>query len=116
MSTGTCAFRELGLIYLAPGASRFERQHELGHLFDAQYLDDGERNAFRRMIRVPMATPWFGERGQASPSEHLADMYAACRLDLDPARRWETAYDLVPTRRDFRRICRLLERSARDRA
>lgn len=118
-ATGLCASREDRVVYVAGNADRFAFEHELGHLFDAQFLDDGERNALKRAVAIPVDRPWnlgtgLTKEGLASPSERVADLYAACRLRLDPDTRWETAYDYQPSRKQFRRACGVLRRAAFD--
>jgi hypothetical protein len=51
----------------------FIEQHELGHAYDRDFLDAGERH------RIGVA---LGYRGW--PEEAFADFYAGCRLRLDP--------------------------------
>ncbi len=121
---GSCADAYQEAIYLAPGADRFDRQHELGHLFDAELLDDAERNALTPLLGVD--APWEQGTGEdcwsaACPSERFADAYAACRLKLYPEghrRRehvvtdWQTAYGYNPTVAVHRRMCRAIMRFA----
>lgn len=116
-----CAERATATIYVPDGTSRFGREHELGHLFDAQFLDDGERNALKRAMGLPVSRPWstgtgLTAGGLASPSEKFADLYAACRLRMDPDRRWETGYDYQPSRRALRLACGVLARAGADHA
>lgn len=114
----SCADQETAEIWLAPDASRFERWHELGHLFDAQVLDERARSWFTPLLGFPADAPWFEDYGnefaRAMPGERFADAYAACALDLRPGGRlrgrlrvadWETAYGYQPTTRAHHRIC-----------
>lgn len=110
---GPCAFPD-GRVYLPTGSPRFAREHELGHVFDAQRLDDGERNKLKRLLALP-GRPWrlgTGLHGAGSPSERFADAYAACRMHLDPAKRWAGSYDYNPSRRGFVRTCATIARAA----
>jgi hypothetical protein len=109
-----CTVRATATVYVTPGADRFAVQHELGHLFDAQRLDDGERAKLERLLALP-GRPWrsgTGLEGLLSPSERFADAYAACRLRLDPDRNWMSAYDYEPSRRGFRKTCATIARAA----
>lgn len=114
-TAGACSFPD-GRVYLPAGTDQFARQHELGHIFDAQYLDAGERNRATRLLGFPAGTPWrngTGLGGFDSPHELFADAYAACRLGLDPMSEWETSYDYAPTRRELRAMCGFIRRAAR---
>lgn len=106
------------LLYIPRGTSAFSREHELGHAFDAQYLDAGERFALQHRMGLPDG-PWIRGTGMtadgySSPSEWMADAYAACRLGLIPGRRWTTAYGYEPTKRQHRVVCGTLSRAGRD--
>lgn len=118
-ATGACASRQEQVIYAPANVDRFALEHERGHLFDAQYLDGGERLALRRAMRLPLSRPWqsgtgLTAAGLGSPSERFADLYAACRLRMDPDGLWESAYDYQPTRREFKRACGVVRRASRD--
>lgn len=109
-----CTIRTTDTVYVPAGTSRFAVQHELGHLYDEQRLDDGERAKLQRLMGLPPG-PWragTGLAGVRSPSERFADAYAACRLRLDPEGRWESAYDYQPTSRQHARMCRTIARAA----
>lgn len=109
-----CTARASATIYVSAGADAFAVEHERGHLFDAQRLDDGERAKLERLLGLP-GRPWrsgTGLEGLLSPSERFADAYAACRLGLDPNGRWRTAYDYQPSRRTFMRTCATIARAA----
>lgn len=110
-----CAYPD-GRLYLPAGTSDFQREHELGHQFDRQYMQPGEQNKATRLLGFPVGTPWrngTGTGGFDSPHELFADAYAACRLQLDPGSDWETSYDYAPTRREFREVCGFLRRAWR---
>lgn len=114
-TTSICAYQD-GRIYLPHGSGRFAREHELGHQFDTQYLQPGERNKATRLLGFAMGTPWrngTGTGGFDSPHELFADAFAACRLQLDPGSDWETSYDYAPTRREFRAVCAFIRRASR---
>lgn len=116
-ATGICTIEST--IYAPANASRFAVQHEIGHAFDEQFLDDGERNALKRAMGMPISRPWqlgtgLTHEGLNSPSERFADLYAACRLKMDPEGLWESAYDYQPTRRSLRRACGVVRRASSD--
>ena len=72
-----------GPIYLDPEwGDRFTYWHELGHAFDYQEMDDGDRAAFMRLIRHP--GPWRSPPDSAH--EQFAEAYALCALRVRP--RW----------------------------
>lgn len=101
-------------IYYPANASRFALEHGRGHVFDHEYLDDGERHKLARLMGA--SGPWrvegaTGLAGLHAPSERFADAYAACRLGLDPETRWESGYDYQPTRRQLRRVCGTISRA-----
>lgn len=129
-------------IWLADPSYRFGRQHELGHVFDEQFMDAGERQRFAELqselwdvvrgrdIRVGSndsdQDPWFtvGENpdgsitsGYGDLGELFADAYAACRLGLvrAPNHMWETGYGYEPGLSQHRRICKMISKAAQDR-
>jgi hypothetical protein len=114
---GSCADPEHAVVYLADDDA-FTRQHELGHLFDAQRLDDRERTALAPLLDEPDDAAWdaaTGEQcaGAACPSERFADAYAACRLGWSPnGGEWADAYGYSPTPRTHRRMCAAIRRYA----
>jgi hypothetical protein len=112
MTTGACAYADQGTIYLPDGSTRFMLQHELGHVFDAQHLDDGERHKIARSLGVNPDGPWRTPDPYRSGMEKFADAYAACRLRMDPDHGWESSYDYYPSRRAFRRLCATIARAA----
>lgn len=101
-----------GTIYLGAGASRFERQHEIGHAFDAEVLTDSQRADFQRMMRAP-AGPWFAgtgfPAGLHSPAEWFADYYAVCLARINPRQGWPDSYAPRPTLRRFLRVCNAIK-------
>lgn len=114
---GSCSYSQTDDVFLEPGASRFERQHELGHQFDRQVLIDADRVWFTRVFRFAPG-PWDHgtglECGRCGPDEHFADAYAACATGMTPALKrkngiqvqtWTTAYGYHPTVRQHRRVC-----------
>jgi hypothetical protein len=83
----SCADTETNVVYLSPGDGRWTKLHELGHLFDAQYLTDTTRAWMTTALGIPAGTPWWGETGiglsgaqHTSPGEQFADIYAMCAL------------------------------------
>lgn len=123
----SCTDQDTGEIWLLPDAGRFDRQHEIGHLFDAQILTDQDRAWFTRTLGFKTGTPWFGDYGAfvetaslagTLPGEQFADAYAACALGKTPAGHrkrngmivsdWIDAYGYHPTVRQHRRICNVI--------
>lgn len=118
-AASACTYADQGLIYAPKGTSRFAIEHERGHVFDQQLLGPGERHALQGAMGLPESRPWrtgtgLTAEGLSSPSERFADLYAACRLRLDPETRWESAYDYQPSRRAFRHACGVVRRAGRD--
>ena len=104
-----------GCIWLADRGDRFARAHELGHIFDAQVLDDRDRARFTRLLGFRRGRPWFSDDDRASPGEVFADLYAECRLNITP---WghrrkggvivgatPISYDSTPSPARYRAMC-----------
>jgi hypothetical protein len=113
---GSCADIERAIVYL-DSDDEFTRQHELGHLFDAQRLDRAERAALGQLLDVPDDAPWdAGTDAQCvdavCPSERFADAYATCRLKLSPDGEWADGYGYAPSPRTHRRVCASIRRYA----
>jgi hypothetical protein len=111
---GSCADPVRAIVYLDTD-DEFTRQHELGHLYDAQRLDAGERAALARSLDVPARTPWDAHTGPdcvttTCPSERFADAYGTCRLGWTPDGEWADAYGYDPTARTHRRVCAAIRR------
>lgn len=122
---GACSDVAAATIYLDGDYSRFALEHERGHLFDAQLLDVGERNAIMRVMGL--IGPW--EQGTAlscrerrCPSEIFADAYATCRMGwtAKPTRFrggyrlvWTVGYGWQPGPKRQRRTCAIITRAAR---
>lgn len=117
---GSCAQPETAEVWIAPGSSRFEFWHEVGHVFDHQVLDDRAHSWFTRVLGFASGTPWEADEGfyedhdfsQKSPDEMFADAFAACWLRMKPRRQggllvseWTTAYWYQPSVRQHRRVC-----------
>jgi hypothetical protein len=106
---GSCSYADTDDVYLEPGATRFERQHELGHQFDRQVLTDPDRAWLTsRLGFKPGAWNRGTGPGNRSPDESFADAYAACAIGLVPLRRgkaWWTSYGYFPAARQHRVIC-----------
>lgn len=114
-SGGPCANQESRTIYLPTGTSSFAREHELGHIFDVQYLSEGERNRFQTLAKIKGEwNPGTGATaaGMRSPAERFADAYAACRLGLVPGANWTVGYGYNPTRKQHRAVCGFLRRAS----
>lgn len=45
-------------IWLQPGVGRNTLYYELGHVFDARLMNDGERATFRKILKFKPDTPW----------------------------------------------------------
>ena len=79
------------VIHLSPGAGKHALQHELGHLIDAQFLSDGDRAYFAKMLHAP-AGSWLDDRTgeghpEGNPAEWFADYYAAATTGFKPTHR-----------------------------
>lgn len=80
-----------GCIWLNEDADRYDRMHELGHIFDAQVLTDRDRRRFTRLLGLgqrPWQKTYMTPGGVVtddfdSPNEWFADAYAHCALRLD---------------------------------
>lgn len=73
-------------IYSTQPLERYDRAHEVGHLFDSQILSPGDRNFFQKLMHAPSGA-W--NQGSAAdtgggPSEWFGDYYAAAVVDMDP--------------------------------
>jgi hypothetical protein len=103
-----------------------DRQHEYGHAFDRQLMDDTERAEFTAMIGM-QGRPWgsdYDAGGNVVPGveEFFADEYMTCRMGLLPqghrvGKRWVggwiSSYGYTPrTNRLQRRIARAMVRWA----
>jgi hypothetical protein len=121
-----CANPFTGEVWLPAGTDRYERAHEIGHIWFATVPTDEQREWFIRKLRLPVTGDggdltegaWYrgtGDDGHDSPDERAADAYAMCDLGRSPAGRvgkdgmvrgeWETSYSYLPSARQHRRIC-----------
>lgn len=107
---GSCSYAATGEVFLAPGAGRFAKWHELGHV-RAERLTQADRGYMIELMGLPPG-PWDRgtgfEGGFSSPSEWFADYHAACALRLYVSRAggsWEASYAPWPGARRYRRIC-----------
>lgn len=97
-----------GEIWFAPGSSRHDFRHELGHQFDYFEMTDSARAAFMKLIGVP------GEWRSApnSPHEQFAEAWRMCaavrRLPLE----YWTGYGYDLTQRKHNRACALIRNVA----
>jgi hypothetical protein len=99
-------------IYIRAGLhdARYVLYHELGHVFDLRVLNDQERRAFRRIMRLGKRRWW---RGRQPPAELFAEGYADCaRFGRLRSARRSSVYGYAPTRAQHRAVCRLIERAA----
>jgi hypothetical protein len=87
-------------VYLTNPDNEWVVQHELGHAYDRQDLDDGERH------RIARALDW-----RVWHPEAFADFYAGCRRALDPRDyfvREDGVYGRWHALRSVARRCRLI--------
>jgi hypothetical protein len=94
-----CAYQNTGDIWLPADSDRFTLAHELGHMFDAQFLDDRERKWLRRLMHAP-GGDWGREWGAA---EWFADYYATCAIRPRP-HEFTTGYISFPIP-NLQRVC-----------
>ena len=109
--------------------TRWTRQHELGHIADAQAMSDEERSSFLKLMplvgHIEPDAGWEGyDEDDAyfyGAAEVFADAYASCRLRRLPRPRpdrhgvivgsWEGSYGYDPdTNARQRRICARISR------
>lgn len=130
-------------IWLADPSYRFGRAHELGHVFDEQFMDAGERQRFASIqselwddiggkhekqigSNDSDHDPWFSvaenldgtvTTAYGDLGEIFADAYAACRLRMvrGSNHTWETGYGYEPGAAQHRRICKLIYNAGQDR-
>lgn len=99
--TAPACASQTGEIWLPDSeSSRFALAHELGHVFDAQYLTVSDREWLRRVMRAPSG-PWWDARYGAA--EWFADYYADCAVG-NQGESLE-GYADRPTPRQLRRVC-----------
>lgn len=98
--TDGCYRSDVNQIWLRRRAGAFMLAHELGHAFDAQRLDDGERHRFARLVDA-LDAPWLPsgdyDLNLDYAGEDFADTYAECWLGY---------------RRANRKLCRFIRRAA----
>lgn len=105
-------------IYLPNDPSAFMRAHETAHLFDAQVLNDGDRQYFQRLMHAPQG-PWnHGEaygrvEGEASPNEWFADYYGALGSGLTPEKGYSVGQFAEIGVKRLQRFAAALERVGR---
>lgn len=119
--SGACADVDNRTVYLPPGSRRFARYHELGHIY-LETLDGYWKGAIMAHMGLnPARIAWDAHAwdcdpmaGDVCPGEMAADAYAACVMHLVPGRgRWWTNHDYLPSRRQQRKVCSAIRRSAR---
>lgn len=82
------------------------RRHELGHIFDYNFMDDEARNRFRSIMRDPR--PWRSPPN--SPHEQFAEAFETCVRSVRYPRSAGSAYDYVPTTRQHGAVCGMIQR------
>ena len=113
VSAAGCTFAQARRMHLAPiGRDRRTFFHELGHVFDAQVLTDGERQRFRRLVGA--RGPWFGVVGEDSPGEQFAEAYALCARFRTLRTTQFAMYDYVATPQRHAAVCALIRQAASD--
>jgi hypothetical protein len=125
-----CADPDTGEIWIGKRPDRFHASHEIGHVFFRLVADSTQRAQAQALLGFDASTPWengTGDHGDKSPDEIAADAYAACDLGYSPAPsravtasgkvvlrvRWPIAYGYLPTAREHRRFCALVEHIGR---
>ena len=106
-----------GCVWLSNDHGRYDRMHELGHVFDHQVLTDVDRQRFTRMMGLG-DRPWVVLSTQPdglvrddgdSPNESFADAYAMCTMGIDGrgggARYQLAPYYFAPTPRQYDQLC-----------
>lgn len=134
MANGFAGYYDGAVIHVIDPRDKFTVRHELGHAFDAQYMDAGERQRFATLLACdrygcngeqdlywttagddPLTGMYVTDPG--SVSEKFADAYAACRSRYVIASDhvWETGYGYSPpTNRQHLRVCRMIANAAKD--
>jgi hypothetical protein len=117
LSTG-CYYAHSNDLWIEDPTDRVTFSHEMGHAFDAQRLDDGERHRFSCL---PAAQPpvegdpdLCGARWDENVAEVFADAYANCRLRFRAGSvrfLYGNGYEPSTTRR-HRNACRFIARAA----
>ena len=91
--------------------------HELGHVFDQEWMTDAARDAF--MNATGLERDWWSADGGAPPAELFADAYALCsfygaRIARDITT--PVGYGWKPTVAEQRLVCGLIQGVGRSRA
>lgn len=95
-----CANPSTGEIWIPDeDSARFTLAHELGHVFDGQYLTDSDREWLRRVMTAPSGD-WWKPNGAG---EWFADFYGDCAVGL--GRTSLEGYAERPSPRRLRRVC-----------
>jgi len=112
-----CVYRKRPrTIFIRPGVrqSRSVLLHELGHLFDLHVMNNQDRGRFRKAMRAPRRKWW---QGKIPLAEQFAEAYSFCaRYSRPIAISRYASYDYSPTRRQHRKVCRVMVDAASDRA
>jgi hypothetical protein len=123
-----CADPDTGEIWVRKWDSRFERRHEVGHIYWAQVATAEDRAKVTTMLGFPADEPW--ECGAdvdpwdcQPPAEVAADAYAACDMGRTPGRSYDrrgraryvwnfSLYGYMPSVREHNRICAFILETA----
>jgi hypothetical protein len=98
-------------VWMAPGFTRHEYMHELGHVFDYQRGETANfRFRFAALLRDRRA--WRSDGGN-SLHEQFAEAYAFCATGVHPADAGSYGYGYNPSRRVHRLICRAIRGAAK---
>jgi hypothetical protein len=99
-------------IYMRPRVRnpRWVLYHELGHVFDFRVMNQRERRAFRKIMRL-RGRRWYV--GDDPPAELFAEGYANCAAYGPAGRpRRKSVYGYRPSAAQHRAVCRLLASAA----
>lgn len=106
--------------------------HEIGHLFDGQFMNEGHRRKISRVMGLHAGVPWEREATvdnqipclwpNACGKEWFADGFAACAMNVEPmrdltekSRPWTVVgpYELPWSPRIKKELCRIIDKIGR---